>query len=70
MEINKDLLYRAEYATFEEYCDKKWNISAGRARQLIRAARLADRLLAESKNGTNGTALALPQNERQARAVV
>ena len=37
-------LYRAEYATFEEYCQKKWQFTARRARQLCDAAEVRETL--------------------------
>lgn len=38
MEIRDGRLYRAEYGTFEEYCQERWGISRPRAYQLIDAA--------------------------------
>lgn len=37
-EIREGKLYRAAYATFEDYCKGRWGIGASRARQLIGAA--------------------------------
>lgn len=41
MEIRDQRLYRAEYATFEDYCSKRWLISRPRAYQLMDAAKVA-----------------------------
>lgn len=37
-QIRESRLYRATYATFEDYCRDRWGIGASRARQLIGAA--------------------------------
>lgn len=38
MAIRDQRLYRAEFKTFEAYCDKRWNLARNRAYQLIEAA--------------------------------
>lgn len=40
-EIREARLYRAGFATFEEYCRERWGIGGSRARQLIGAAGVA-----------------------------
>lgn len=52
-------LYRAEYRTFEVYCEQRWQMSSSRARQLISAVQTV----------TNVTVAGLPApaNEGQAR---
>lgn len=62
MVIRDNRLYRATHATFEAYCQERWNISRPRAYQLMEAARIIENL------STNGRQ-ALPTNERQARAL-
>jgi hypothetical protein len=60
MHIRESRLYRAEYATFEDYCQDRWGMVASRARQLIGAAQVAGNL--ESVTTGNG-----PASERQTR---
>jgi hypothetical protein len=54
-------LYRRDFASFEEYCRKRWGMGASRARQLIGAAGVAANL----QGVTNVT----PANEAQARVL-
>lgn len=55
-------LYRAEYATFEDYCQERWSMGRRRADQLIGAAQTMRAL---------GTQVPiLPSNEREARPLV
>jgi hypothetical protein len=51
-------LYRGDYATFEAYCEGRWNFSDRRARQLIDAAGV----VAALPSGT-----IIPVTESQAR---
>lgn len=39
--VRDSRLYRAEFATFEDYCERKWDISRRRAYQQIEAAQIA-----------------------------
>jgi hypothetical protein len=57
--IRDQRLYRANYATFDEYCSARWGFKASRARQLIGA----------SQTVTNVTAIGgqAPETESQAR---
>jgi hypothetical protein len=57
--IRDQRLYRDEFATFEQYCGKRWSISRPRAYQLIEAAETVGRL--------STTVDILPSTERQAR---
>ncbi len=59
--IRDKKLYRADYGTFEDYCQKKWSISDRRARQLIDATET----VVNVKSGT--IVPVLPQVESQAR---
>ena len=59
--ISEKRLYRQQYATFEDYCRERWQISRPRAYQLIRAAAVVENM------STNGRHEGLPLNERQAR---
>jgi hypothetical protein len=52
-------LYRDTYATFEAYCQQRWNLSRPRAYQLIAAADAVENL--------RQSARILPTNEAQAR---
>lgn len=54
-EIRDGRLYRAEYDTFEAYCEGRWQFTARRARQMMDAAEM-------------GTMVPV-SNERQARAL-
>jgi hypothetical protein len=53
-------LYRAEYATFEDYCQARWGMTRRNANHLIGAVDVVDSL---------GTTVPKPSNERQARAL-
>lgn len=39
-EIRDKKLYRKEYKTFKEYCDKRWGFTDSRARRLIMSAEI------------------------------
>ena len=58
-EVRDSRLYRHTYATFEEYCRDRWNISDSRARQLVAAA--------ETVTTVTVAGLPAPSNEAQAR---
>jgi len=58
-DIRDRKLYRADYGTFEEYAEKRWQMSRPRAYQLIEAAAVV--------STTVDTGLPAPENERQAR---
>ncbi len=58
--IKSKRLYRQEYSSFEEYCQKRWDFGRHRANQLIEASQVYNNLL------TNGIPN-LPTNERQTR---
>lgn len=65
--IRDRCLYRADYATFADYCQTMWAMSASRARQLC----LAAQVVLDLASVTNGnTPTELPENERQARALL
>jgi hypothetical protein len=53
-------LYRAEYATFEDYCQARWGMTRRNANHLIGAVDVVETL---------GTTVPKPTNERQARAL-
>lgn len=59
MEIRDGRLYRAEYGTFEDYCQDRWGIERRHAYRLIDAAQVVN-------NVSHGTQI-LPTSERQAR---
>ena len=52
-------LYRDEYGTFEEYCQRRWGITPQHGRRLIQAK--------EVVNNLEPTGSILPTTERQAR---
>lgn len=60
MEIRDGRLYRAEYGTFEEYCQERWGWERRHAYRLIDAA-------AAVENVSNWTQNQVPANEAQAR---
>jgi hypothetical protein len=59
MQIRDQRLYRQMYGTFEDYCQKRWQMGRRYVNQLIGASAVVDNL------GTNGSQT--PENERQAR---
>jgi hypothetical protein len=61
LKIRDEKLYRGEYKTFEDYCDKKWDIDRSRAYQLIDSAEV----VATLKMST--VVDKLPTSERQTR---
>jgi N6-adenosine-specific RNA methylase IME4 len=61
LKIHDKKLYRQEYSTFEEYCNKKWGFTDRRARMYIDASKTVGNL----QSGT--TVPVLPTNERQTR---
>lgn len=62
LEIRDERLYRAEHATFEDYCDARWGWSRGRAYQYMDAAKVVALV--------STTVDAGPTNEAQARELV
>lgn len=60
MEIRDGRLYRAEFGTFEEYCQERWGWERRHAYRLIDAA-------AAVENVSNWTQTQVPANEAQAR---
>jgi hypothetical protein len=59
LEIRNKKLYRADFGTFEEYCETKWDMTKGHAYRLLHGAEVLTNL---SPMGDF-----LPQNERQVR---
>ncbi len=59
LEIRDKRLYRADYSTFEGYCQERWGFSRSRAHRLIEAAETTKNLLPIGNT--------LPLNESQAR---
>jgi hypothetical protein len=57
-DIRDQRLYRAEYKTFEDYCQQRWNMSKSNANRLVQAASIVDNL---APIGVK------PQNEAQVR---
>lgn len=57
-EIRESRLYRIDYASFEDYCRERWNISRFYAHRLIDAAQVVEILLPMGNT---------PSSERQAR---
>lgn len=57
-EIREQRLYRAEYGTFEDYCQERWNMRRNYANKLIAASEIA---------GNLGTIVPKPENEAQTR---
>jgi hypothetical protein len=59
--IRDEKLYRGEYKTFEEYCDKKWDMDHSHAYRLMKSAQVVENL----KSSPIGELL--PANEAQTR---
>jgi hypothetical protein len=59
-EIRNKRLYRQDFATWEDYCTRKWGLGYSRANELIRSTEIAEGLLA-SCAGPGGDA-PLPSN--------
>lgn len=62
-QIREKRLYRATYATFEDYCRERWGWNQKRAQQMIRAAEVH----ASFADGPPDTIVSRPANEAQAR---
>jgi hypothetical protein len=60
-EIREKRLYRAQYGTFEAYCQQRWGFSRVQAHRLIQAAEVSHNLL------PIGNIVGLPDNEAQTR---
>ena len=68
-EINESRLYRADYKTFEEYVEKRWDFKKRRAYQLIEAGKIHKSLPANVQDScTNSEQLTelgkVPENKR------
>jgi hypothetical protein len=63
--VYEQRLYRAEFATFEDYCRTKWDISARHANRLISAGGVVANL--KSDQLVLSEPVAIPENEAQAR---
>ena len=63
LQIRDGKLYRTAYATFEDYCQTRWGLNRNRAYQLMDAAGVVHSM-------QMSTMVDMPQNERQARALV
>lgn len=61
LEIRDKRLYRQEYSTFEEYCNKRWNMKQSRAYQFMDSAKVVGILQSST------IVELLPTNEAQAR---
>jgi hypothetical protein len=67
LKIKMDRKYvAAGYATFEEYCEKRWDISRSRGYQLVAAATVVEGLARDLETSTI-VDTALPRNEAQVR---
>jgi hypothetical protein len=63
-EIRKKRLYRAEFATFRDYCAARWDFTDRWARQLIDSAAVVSNLK------QSGTMVPLPSSKRQIRPLI
>jgi hypothetical protein len=61
LRIREDRLYRAEFGTFQEYCEAKWSMSRIHAHRMIDAAEVASNLLPTGN---------IPPTERATRPLV
>ncbi len=64
LEIREDRLYRAEFRTWEDYCQQRWGMTRRHAERLLKGAQIIHDLKARLEPGTP-----LPGNERLARAL-
>src|SRR5262249_43089620 len=62
-EIRDDQLYLVDHASFQEYCEARWEISRGHAYRLIEAAEVVRKLREVSPKGDT------PRHETHARAL-
>jgi hypothetical protein len=73
LRIREQKLYRAYDMTFEEYCQRRWQLKQARAYHMIEAAKVVANLTEQEdkvQTSTNGITLSpptLPTSERQAR---
>lgn len=58
LKIRDSRLYRKNYATFEKYCQERWQMTKSRANQLVDAAKVCENLT---------TLVVIPDSERVAR---
>ena len=63
--ISAEQLYREEGETFEDYCERRWEISRQHGYRLMKASECFDKLKAELPKGT-----LLPHNESQLRPLI
>lgn len=64
IQINEERLYKAEFKSFDKYCEGRWGFSGSHARRLMEASELVKKL----RSGIPGLGdQELPQNEFQAR---
>ncbi|MBI1879045.1 MAG: hypothetical protein HYR94_12645 [Chloroflexi bacterium] len=67
MEIRNSRLYRQMYATFEEYCQERWDLRKSRTYQLMDAAEVVENLKSSTIVELFSGNILLPTNEAQAR---
>lgn len=67
MEIRDSRLYRQLYATFEEYCQERWDLRKSRTYQLMDAAEVVENLKSSTIVELSSGTIPLPVNEAQAR---
>ena len=67
MEIRNSRLYRQMYATFEEYCQERWDLRKSRTYQLMDAAEVVENLKSSTIVELSTGNVPLPVNEAQAR---
>ncbi len=67
MEIRNSRLYRQMYATFEEYCQERWDLRKSRTYQLMDAAEVVENLKSSTIVELSSGHTPLPANEAQAR---
>lgn len=67
LEIRNSRLYRHMYATFEEYCQERWDLRKSRIYQLMDAAEVVENLKSSTIVELSNEYTPLPTNEAQAR---
>jgi hypothetical protein len=66
LKIRDATLYRDAYGTFEDYCQKRWQVSRARAYQLIDAANVVRNVSTMVDKGNSDSTI-IPSSERVAR---
>jgi hypothetical protein len=71
MAVRNERLYRVEFGTFDEYCERRWSLTRQRAYQMIDAAEVVETILSTTVDEINSEEepeeVPIPATESQAR---